>query len=89
MLTGIHLSLQESGPFLFHRGEGVSAGPAETGWTVGLPQEPTGAGRSTTVPEVSAEVSGSTIMPQDARGASLSTWEQGAGLKWPHLDEVE
>jgi len=37
VLTGIGSSLQESGPFPFHRGEGTSGEPAETGRTVGLP----------------------------------------------------
>ena len=37
VLTVIGLSLQESGPFLFHGGEGLSEGLAETGRTVGLP----------------------------------------------------
>ena len=37
VLTGIGSSLQESGPFPFHGGEGASVGPAEMGRTVGLP----------------------------------------------------
>ena len=36
-LTGIGSSLQESGPFPFHGGEGTSGEPAEAGRTVGLP----------------------------------------------------
>ena len=35
--TGIRSSLQELGPFLFHRGEGTSLGLVEIGWTIGLP----------------------------------------------------
>jgi len=37
VLTGIHSSLQELGPFLFHGGEGASVGPIEIGQTIGLP----------------------------------------------------
>ena len=37
VLTGIGSSLQELGPFLFHRGEGTSEEPVEVGHTVGLP----------------------------------------------------
>ena len=36
-LTGISLSLQESRPFSFHRGEGTSREPAKVGYTIGLP----------------------------------------------------
>ena len=72
MLTGIGSSLQELGPFLFHRGEGTSEEPVEVGHTVGLPLELTGAGGFATVPEVLAEVGGSAIASQDPRGASPS-----------------
>ena len=41
-LIGIGSSLQESGPFPFHGGEGTSGEPAEARRTVGLPQESTG-----------------------------------------------
>jgi len=37
VLTGIGSSLQESGPFPFHGGEGTSREQVETGCTVGLP----------------------------------------------------
>ena len=36
VLTGINSSLQGSGPFLFHKGEGTSGEPAKTGHTIGL-----------------------------------------------------
>ena len=36
-LIGIGSSLQESGPFPFHGGEGTSVEPVELGCTVGLP----------------------------------------------------
>jgi len=36
-LTGVGSSLQASGPFPFHGGEGTSREPAEAGHTVGLP----------------------------------------------------
>ena len=35
VLTGIGSSLQESGPFPFHGGEGTSGEPAEMGHTIG------------------------------------------------------
>ena len=69
-LTGISLSLQASGPFLFHGGEGTSGEPVEAGRTIGLPQESTEVGGSTATPEVLAEMGGSTIVPQDPRGVS-------------------
>ena len=37
VLTGISSSLQASGPFPFHGGEGTSGELAEVGRTVGLP----------------------------------------------------
>ena len=89
VLTGIGSSLQESGPFPFHGGEGTSGEPAETGLTVGLPQEPIGVGGSASTPEVLAEVGGPAIVPQDPRGASPSAQEQGAGSKRPRLGEAE
>ena len=36
-LIGIVSSWQESGPFLFHGGEGTSREPANAGHTIGLP----------------------------------------------------
>ena len=36
-LTGIGLSLQESGPFPFHGREGTSGEPAEVGHTIDVP----------------------------------------------------
>jgi len=89
VLIGIHLSLQELRPFLFYGGEGASMGPAETGRTVGLPQEPTGVGGSAAAPKVSVEAGGSAVAPQDARGESPSAREQGVGLKRSHPNEVE
>ena len=89
VLTGIGSSLQESGPFPFHEGEGMSGEPVETGHTVGLLQEPTCMGGSVAALEVPVEVGSSAVVPQDPRGASPSAQEQGAGLKWPCSDEVE
>ena len=102
MLIGISLSLQTSGTFPFHGGEGTSGEPAEAGRTVGLPQESIGVGGSAIAPEVQAEAGGSAVVPQEPRGAgnvvdvpqelpgaSLSALEQGAGSKWPHSDDVE
>ena len=60
-MIGIGSSLQESGPFPFHRGEGTSEELVETDRTIGLPQEPIGANGSTAVPEVPAEAGGSAI----------------------------
>ena len=80
-LTSIGSSLQESGPFPFHGGEGTSGEPAEAGCTVGLPQESTGAGGSAAVPEMSAEEGGSAIVPQEPRGANPSAQEQGDRLE--------
>ena len=88
-LTGIGSSLQELGPFPLHGGEGTSRQSAEMGLTIGLPQEPIGAGGSAAAPEVPAEVGGSTVVPQELRGVSPSAQEQGVGLKQPCLDEVE
>ena len=88
-LTGISSSLQESGPFPFHRGEGTSGEPAEVGRTVGLPQESTGAGGSAAVPKMSVEAGSSAVAPQESREASPSAQEQGASLKWPRPYEVE
>ena len=80
----------------------MSGEPAETGRTVGLPQELTGANGSAAMLEVLAEAGSSAIMPQAPRGAgrsanvprellgaSPSAQEQGAGSKWPHSDEAE
>ena len=89
MLTCIGSSLQVSEPFLFHGGEGIFREPAETGRTVGLPQGPTGVDGSAAAPEVLAEVGGSAVVPQEPRGASPSTQEQGAGLKRPRSDKAE
>ena len=77
MLIGIDSSLQESGPFLFHGGKGMSGELMEIGHTIGLPQESIGLGGPTARPEVPAEMGGSAIMPQDLRGASPSALEQG------------
>ena len=41
VLTGVGSSLQASGPFPFHGGEGTSGEPARAVHTVSLPQEPT------------------------------------------------
>ena len=71
-LIGIGSSLQESGPFLFHGGEGTTGEPVDVGHTVGLPQESTGAGGSAVVPEMLAEVGGSDIAPKESRGGSPS-----------------
>ena len=73
MLIGIGSSLQESGPFPFHRGEGTSEELVETDRTIGLPHKPIGAGGSATAPEVPVEAGGSTITPQDPRRVSPST----------------
>ena len=62
-LTGISLSLQESRPFSFHRGEGTFGEPVEVVRTIGLPQESIGAGNSVTEPEMSVEVGSSAIAP--------------------------
>ena len=88
-LIGIGSSLQESGPFPFHRGEGTSGEPAKAGRTVGLLQESTGAGSSAAAPEMSVEAGGSTIVPQESRGVSPSAQEQGASSKRPRPDEAE
>ena len=69
-LTGFGSSLQESGPFPFHKGEGTSREPVEAGCTVGLPQESTGAGSSAATPKMPAEVGGSAAVPQESRGVS-------------------
>ena len=63
VLTGIGSSLQESGPFPFHGGEGMSGEPVEMGLTIGLPQGPTGVGGSAVAPEVPVEVGGPAIVP--------------------------
>ena len=63
-LTGIGSSLQASGPFLSHGGEGTSREPVEVGRIVGLPLEPTEAGGSAIVPEVPAEAGGPIIVPK-------------------------
>jgi len=52
------------GPFQFHGGEGTSGELAEVGHTIGLPQEPTGAGGSATAPELLVEVGGSVVCPK-------------------------
>ena len=46
VLTGGGSSLQASGPFPFHGGEGMPRELAEAGCTVGLPQELMGVGGS-------------------------------------------
>ena len=51
VLTDIGSSLQASGPFPFHGGEGTSREPVEAGRIVGLPQEPTEAGVSAVAPQ--------------------------------------
>ena len=63
VLIGVGSSLQASGPFPFHGGEGISGEPAEAGHTIGLPQDSTEASGSTIAPKVPAEVGGSTVMP--------------------------
>ena len=50
----------------------MSEEPVEAGHTVGLPQESTGAGGSTTTPEMPAEAGGFAVVPQESRGASPS-----------------
>jgi len=77
------------GPFPFHEGESVPVGLAETGQTVGLPQEIARADRSAVAPEVLAEVGVSTVAPQELGVAGPSTQEQGIGSKQPRSDEVE
>ena len=49
-LRGVVSSLQASGPFSFHRGEGTSGEPMEAGRTIGAPQEPVEAGRTIGLP---------------------------------------
>ena len=77
MLIGIGSSLQELGPFPFHGGEGTSGEPVEMGYTIDLPQGPTGVGSSTTTHEVPGEAGSSAIAPQDPRGVNPSAQEQG------------
>ena len=43
--------------------------PAETGWTIDLPQEPVGAGGSIAAPEGPMEGDGSTVVPRESIGA--------------------
>ena len=87
--TGIGSSLQESGPFPFHGGEGASGEPVEAGHTVGLPQESMRAGGSAIAPKMSTEAGGSVVVPQESMGASPSAQEQRVGSKWPRPDEAE
>ena len=49
-LTSIGSSLQVSGPFSFHRGEGTSREPVEVGLFIDAPQEPTEVGGSVVAP---------------------------------------
>jgi len=63
-LTSIGSSLQAAGPFPFHGGDGISREPVEAGHTIGLPQDPTGAGGSVVALEVQAKVGSSTIVPE-------------------------
>ena len=101
-LIGIGSSLQASGPFPSHGGEGTSGKPAEVGRTVGLPLESIEAGGSAVALDVPAEAGGPTVVPQEPRGAGRSTnvpqelpgaspsaQEQGAGSKRPRSDEAE
>ena len=67
----------------------MSGEPAEVGRTVGLPQVSTWAGGSAAPPDLSAEAGGTTTAPQESRGVSPSTQEQGAGSKRPRPDEVD
>ena len=71
-LTGVSSSMQASGPFPFHGGEGMSVELAEACHTIGLPQEPIEAGGSAFTPEVQAEVGGSAVAPQAPRGVGCS-----------------
>ena len=63
--------------------------PAKGGGPATEPQEPVGVTGPDAASEAPAEGGGSTIMPQDAREASPSAQEQGAGSKRPCPNEVE
>ena len=65
MLIGGGSPLQELGPFLFHGGEGISRDPTEAGCTIGLPQVSIGVGGSAAMLEMPAEAGGSTAAPQE------------------------
>ena len=67
--------MQESGPFLFHGGEGMFRELAEAGRTVSLAQESTGVSGSADAPKMLMEVGGSAVTPQESRGVSPSTQE--------------
>ena len=75
VLMGIGSSLQASGPFPFHGGEGTSWEPVEAGCIVGLPQEPIEVGGSVIMPEVPPEASGPVVAPQELPGVSPSAQE--------------
>jgi len=86
-LIGIPSSMQ--GPYPFHVGGSESVRMAEAGRTIGPSSEQVGVGGSAAALEVLIEGGDPIVAPLEAREASPSAQEQGAGSKWSRTDEAE